>query len=354
MSLTIMTGLGTALAAALTMSVTRNLPLTGAVILGGVWAYPKVEEYEREQRTQQAFATPSTPLVTVPVNNAPVQESTSQSFVAVNNSFSPTIVYPAQNFAVPQTSPRAAHYDFEIDLPEPAEPVQPQPRLVETVTNISPLADRLKLIEKWLEDEGAIGLLSLIKATPLRVVGPQRSGKTTFVKALALLRQLYIPSHSVEAWSPDAEEWPESFKLHSTYSEMAHRMRHFCRRVDEGRKANQTTIMDEFGSYAPNGIPADLMLEAVQLSTMRAEKNGELVVFILHGATAQYLGDVKGLQTTLQTYKTIWLDRSEDKLGGGSPGKSFRITSGEQSQTIPRPAWFHPDFLLKAFPELTP
>ena len=353
MSLSILTILGTTLASALTMSATRNLPLTGAVALSGIWAYPKVEQYEREQRTQQAFATPSIPMVTVPVNNAPVQESSAQAVVAVNNSFSPTIVYPAQNFAVPQTSTAPAAYDFEIDLPEPA-PAQHQPRLVETVTNISPVADRLRLVEQWLENDGAIGLLSLVKATPLRVVGPQRSGKTTFVKALALLRQLYIPDHSVEAWSPDAEEWPGSFKLHSTYSEMAHRMRHFCRRVDEGRKANQTTIMDEFGSYAPNGIPADLMLEAVQLSTMRAEKNGELVVFILHGATAQYLGDVKGLQTTLQNYKTIWLDRSEDKLGGGSPGKSFRITSGEQSQTIPRPAWFHPDFLLKAFPELTP
>lgn len=340
MSLTVLSAIGTALAAGLTLSTTQSLPWAGAVVLGGIWAYPKVEEYEKQKLSQRLeLSRSSAPRTAIAIQS----ETQSQSYSGVVNNFNPVLNFGGG--VVPRP-------DFVIDLDALELPAQTQETPPEQVSTNSPLAQRLEWLERSLEDDGATGLLSLVAATPLRVIGPQRSGKSTFVKCLALLRKLYIPEHSIEAWSPDAEEWPQCFELHSSYREMAQRMRAFCQRVEAGKRANRTVIMDEFGSYAANGIGENLLKEAVKLSTMRAAKNGELVVFVLHGATAEYLGEVKGLQTSLQTYKTIYLDTSEDKFGKRSPGSTFRIVSDGQTQTITRPPWLTPHFLLKAFPEL--
>jgi hypothetical protein len=349
MSLTVVSTIGTVIAAGLTMSMTRSLPWTGAVILGGIWAYPKVEEYEQNQ-LKHRLATDVFPAPIAPIQvAAPTAEA--QAISGVVNHFNPVlnVGLPTLPSTPPVTENLNPAPDFHIDIDQyrQSAPKKPEPISVQ-----SPLEDKLQWLEDMLENDGAIGLLSLVAATPLRVIGPQRSGKSTFVKSLALLRQLYIPEHTVEAWSPDEEPWPDSFELYSTYQDMASRMRAFCNRVEQGKRANQTTIMDEFGSYAANGINGDLMEKAVKLSTMRAAKNGELVIFVLHGATAAYLGDVTGLQTSLQTYKTIFLDTKEDRLGNRSPGDTFRIVNDGQTATITRPPWLKPEFLLKAFPEL--
>ena len=232
-------------------------------------------------------------------------------------------------------------------------------------TSDSPIAERLAWLEQRLEQDGAAVLLRLVSATPLRVIGPQRSGKTTFVKTLALLRMLYLEGHSVEAWSPDDEtkdggQWPQCFELYGLkdgkpdYRSIAQRMTAMGARVDAGQRGNRTLVMDEFGSYGLSGIDHDLIKETVKVSMMRGAKNGELAVLILHGHTAEFLGQVTGLQGMLSGYRTIWLTTKEDKLGKASPGDTFKLTRGEECQTIPRPKWLTPDFLLGLFPELTP
>ena len=99
--------------------------------------------------------------------------------------------------------------DFEIDLPPvtprsqpPVPVVQPTPLPVPAIPQ-SPVAvqpepeifeddwqQRIDYLRGKLDEDGALPLLKLIGTTPLRVIGQQRSGKSTFVK---LILNLYQP-----------------------------------------------------------------------------------------------------------------------------------------------------------------
>jgi len=226
--------------------------------------------------------------------------------------------------------------------------------------------DRIAYLRARLDEDGALPLLKLVGTTPLRIIGQQRSGKSTFVKALAHLRTLFLDSKT-EVWSPDDEsqessgQWPKAFEVYGLtngkvdYRAIESRMQIMLTRIEKGnRDRKRTIIMDEFGSYGINDIPHALLKNLVQISMMRGAKMGELVILVLHGHTAEFLGGVKGMQTMLDQYTTVWLDREEDELGNAKPGRTFRITGIDGEQTIRRPQWLTAQYLEELFPELVP
>ena len=291
--------------------------------------------------------------------------------------------------------PQSLVPDFEIDLspvtprsqppvpvvqPEPApalwpdlpgldsEPeFDPEPAKTETATPraIKSYQERVQLLKDKLDRDGAIRLLSLVGTTPLRIIGQQRSGKSTFVKSLAHLRSIFLENHTTEVWSPDDEsaeatgQWPSSFEVHGLtngrvdYPAIEQRIRLFLSRIEQGKREGcRTLICDEFGSYGVNDIPHSLIKDLCQVSLMRAAKYGQLVIYVLHGHTAQFLGGVTGLQGLLEQYTSVYLDRTEDELGNAKPGNTFRIVSNGKEEIIRRPHWLAAQYRQQLFPEL--
>jgi hypothetical protein len=102
-------------------------------------------------------------------------------------------------------------------------------------------------------------LLKLVKSHPIRAVGVQRSGKTTLVKKLALLRMVLIPGHRVIAATPHHETgnpYPaKAFKVvgikkgERDYPAIEREWDAMAKRVQACTESSITTIWDEFGLF---------------------------------------------------------------------------------------------------------
>ncbi len=99
-------------------------------------------------------------------------------------------------------------------------------------------------------------LLGLVKSHPIRCVGVQRSGKTTFAKKLALLRLVLLPNHRVIASTPHYEptnSYPDAFQIvginngKRDYPAIRKEWNGLAQRVEDGNVNSITTLWDEFG-----------------------------------------------------------------------------------------------------------
>ncbi|MEB3313637.1 MAG: hypothetical protein VKL98_05775, partial [Cyanobacteriota bacterium] len=102
-------------------------------------------------------------------------------------------------------------------------------------------------------------LLRLVKAPPIRLVGLQRTGKSTFAQRLALLRMVLLPGHSA-AWATPHRELdnPVPSILNPTgytatgakdYGAIESLWVSTQERIDQGETVNLTAVWDEFGGY---------------------------------------------------------------------------------------------------------
>jgi hypothetical protein len=169
--------------------------------------------------------------------------------------------------------------------------------------------DRRALIARLREECPA--LLKLVKSHPIRAVGVQRSGKTTLVKRLALLRMVLIPGHRVIAATPhheSANPYPaQAFKVvgitkgQRDYPAIEREWDGLAARVAACTESSITTIWDEFGLFdqvMPIPERGDDKIKSVVKSCLRETmKFGEYPVFIIHGETAEFLPGSKGLVT---------------------------------------------------------
>ncbi|NES25835.1 MAG: hypothetical protein F6K41_44850, partial [Symploca sp. SIO3E6] len=148
-------------------------------------------------------------------------------------------------------------------------------------------------------------LLGLVKSHPIRCVGVQRSGKTTLVKKLALLRMVLLPNHQVIASTPHYEptnSYPDVFRIvginngKRDYPAITKEWNGLAKRVEEGQVNSITTIWDEFGLM--DQVLEEEAIATVLTSTLRETmKFGEYPVFIVHGETQAFLPGSKGLVT---------------------------------------------------------
>jgi len=93
-------------------------------------------------------------------------------------------------------------------------------------------------------------ILKLVKSQPIRAVGTQRTGKTTLVKKLALLRLLLLPSHKVVASTPHDEPdnlYPSVFQVVGVkggkrdYPAIARQWEAMATRIENGNRSSITT-----------------------------------------------------------------------------------------------------------------
>jgi hypothetical protein len=205
-------------------------------------------------------------------------------------------------------------------------------------------------------------LLGLVKSHPLRVVGVQRSGKTTLVKVLALLRMALIPSHNVIASTPHYEpgnDYPDVFRvvgltpnLKRDYPAIQREWNALASRIYESVKNNTTTVWDEFGVYGD--ILTEDELSSVLTSSLRESmKFGEYPIFIVHGETKAFIPGSNGLVGNF-LHSTVRVEaigekvKGEDGLETIRPTGKFKVRDLDKTQTSGKiPDWLTEEFLLE-------
>jgi len=206
-------------------------------------------------------------------------------------------------------------------------------------------------------------LYKLIQAPPIRIVGRQRTGKTTLAKLLCLSRMIAMQGHKVHAITPHFEggnPYPRMFRIYGfdpvqrirKGQEIADQWFKYADRNKKNAIANLTTIWDEFGSYADFIEEEDL---SGNLASMlrEASKRKEFPIFLVHGETARFLPGAKGMVTVfnegtvrVETFGAL----VEDDMGLEvmRPTGQFSVDFGDgEILTGQVPSWLTEEYLLK-------
>lgn len=185
------------------------------------------------------------------------------------------------------------------------EPLDAEIDPIEDAAEVSPDARR-DLIARLRAECPA--LLKLVKSHPIRAVGVQRSGKTTLVKKLALLRMILLSGHRVVACTPHYkpnEGYPTVFKIAGItpdkkrdYPAISREWKNMSDGVESCQEQNKTYVYDEFGIF--DKVVDEETIKANLTSALRETmKFGIYPVFILHGETAAFMPGSKGLVTVV-------------------------------------------------------
>lgn len=203
-------------------------------------------------------------------------------------------------------------------------------------------------------------ILKLLKSQPIRVVGTQRTGKTTIVKKLALLRLLLLPNHKVIASTPHYEPenpYPSVFEVVGVqagkrdYAAIKKQWDAMAIRIENCERNSITTVWDEFGLF--NQVMQEEKLTSVLTSTVReATKHGEYPVFIVPGETQAFLpGSEEGvtifLNSTVRVETIGEVVTGADGLDEMRPTGNFRVTWLDGSREVGQiPQWLTEEFLI--------
>jgi hypothetical protein len=205
-------------------------------------------------------------------------------------------------------------------------------------------------------------LLDLVESHPLRVVGVQRSGKTTLVKILTLLRMVLIPGHKVIAATPHYEpgnEYPDVFHVvgltpnrKRDYPGVQREWNALASRIYESVKGNTTTVWDEFGVYGD--ILSEEELSSVLTSCLRESKKfGEYPIFVVHGETKMFIPGSNGLVGNF-LHSTVRVEAIGEKVKGTNglntirPTGKFKVRDLDKTQSSGKiPNWLTEKFLLE-------
>ena len=204
----------------------------------------------------------------------------------------------------------------------------------------------------------------LLKRKPLLVVGPQGSGKTTFVKFLAMLRSLLL-GHQIKVSDPHAHnnDWFDSWEVVGSqydYKEIDRALKDYFQRLKSSNVA-VTSVWDEVTNYADNcrSDESERFLKSV-LADCR--KSDEFPILLSHGETLGSLGGGKGGASKMKTegLTTLKLLRKSDSMGVDTPafrGYLSGLDYAEDGKPISysvelNSSWMNPEYLLNLFPEL--
>ncbi|MBD2156026.1 hypothetical protein [Leptolyngbya sp. FACHB-16] len=208
-------------------------------------------------------------------------------------------------------------------------------------------------------------LLKLIKSPPIRLVGAQRTGKSTFARVLLLLRLLFLAGHKAAYATPHIEaDNPVHAQLnpfgHSADGKDYRTIERFWagvqKAIDGGKQLSLSIVWDEFGSYDEfeNG---DLLGKSLRSLLRESSKHGYFPILVAHGDQASFYPGVENILTTLQksTVKVETLGEARGDFGEMVPtGRALMTWLDGLVEELTLPSWLTVDFLLSLLPAVTP
>ena len=257
---------------------------------------------------------------------------------------------------IPQPIPVAA---VPLPVSHTQEPIK---QLPVQATDTSFQGRKQQLWELIQSDAPWLG--KLLKRKPLLVVGPQGSGKTTFVKFLAMLRSLLL-GHQIKVSDPPAHNnsWFDTWEVVGSeydYKAIDKALKDYFNRLKHS-KIPTTSIWDEVTNYADNckSDEAERFLKSVLADCRKSE---DYPVLLSHGETLGSLGGGKGGASKMKTegLTTLKLLRESDSMGVDKPafkGYLSGLDYAEDGKPISysvelNSSWMNPEYLLNLFPEL--
>jgi len=236
-----------------------------------------------------------------------------------------------------------------------APPPEALPEAVSLVTDT--LQDRLKI--------DCPALLLLVKAPPIRLVGHQRTGKSSFARKLALIRLILLPAHTAAWCTPHLEKdnrLPVELNPIGYAPSGAKNMSAIEDKwidtqgdIDAGKQLNQTIVWDEFGCYDTFENP-DVLGQSLRSLLRESSKHGYHPILIAHGDQATFYPGVKNILTTLKqgTVKIETIGEAADDFGTMRPTGKFRIydRDSENFKELQVPPWLTEDYLLGLLPKI--
>jgi hypothetical protein len=240
------------------------------------------------------------------------------------------------------------HQGEELASPSPA------PTMATTTTASYP--GREELIARLKAE--APELLRLVKAPPIRLVGLQRTGKSTFAQRLTLLRMVLLPGHSA-AWATPHKEAdnpvpsilaPVGYTATGAkdYPSIEALWVNTQARIDQGEQVNQTVVWDEFGGY-DSFQDVELLKGSLRSLLREATKHQYYPILIAHGDQASFYPGVANILSTikLSTVKVETHGQPADDFGTMAPTGRAMITwlDGSTSE-VTWPTWLTADYLL--------
>jgi hypothetical protein len=201
-------------------------------------------------------------------------------------------------------------------------------------------------------------LLRLVKAPPIRLVGLQRTGKSTFAQRLTLLRMTLLPGHSAAWATPHREQDnpvpailnPVGYTSTGAkdYPSIEALWVNTQARIDQGETVNMTAVWDEFGGY-DQFQDQELLKGSLRSLLREATKHGYHPILIAHGDQASFYPGVTNILSTikLSTVKVETIGAVADDFGTMGPTGKATITwlDGSISE-VTWPAWLTQDYLL--------
>ena len=301
--------------------------------------------------TIRQHETLSAPTVLGIPTNAPIPTP-----VAAPTKLEPPTAIPTEN-AETSSAPVDAPPRVE-NSPIPSAPVEPaRPQVSPLPTTIAELQARIKA--------ECPALLRLVKAHPIRLVGIQRTGKSTLAKKLALLRLLLIPEHRVLAATPHYEQsnpYPACFQVvgyrgsgRRDMAEIESAWNQVQQAIDHGQFFNLTPIWDEFGSYADHFEDAEALTLSLRSNLRESIKHGIHPIYVLHGESAQFISGGKGLiRALLQgTVRVETIGEEIDDFGTMAPtGKAIIRWLNGAKEDLVLPLWLTEELLLNFLPSI--
>jgi hypothetical protein len=228
------------------------------------------------------------------------------------------------------------------------------PTMATTTTATYP--GREELIARLKQE--APELLRLVKAPPIRLVGLQRTGKSTFAQRLALLRMVLLPGHTTAWATPHREADNPVPPLLNPVGYTAGGAKDYPAiealwvntqgRIDQGEQVNLTAVWDEFGGYDAfeNG---ELLKGSLRSLLREATKHSYHPILIAHGDQASFYPGVANILTTVRnsTVKVETIGEAVDVFGTMAPtGKAVITWLDGSTSDVTWPAWLTQDYLL--------
>lgn len=311
----------------------------GGPLLVGAWAWNNIQYAEKHHKLRQPMksAEPPAPEALPMVDTSELPTTRAGGHWSENPNQSPTT--PEPPLRSPEVQAMATALAQRLERPA-----------------ATPTVDSSGLLERLKAECPEI--LRLVKAPPIRLVGLQRTGKSTFAQRLTLLRMALLEGHSARWATPHREadnpvptalqplgHTSTGAKDYPAIETLWAKIQHA---IDQGKALNLTVVWDEFGGYDQF---SDLNLLSNNLKAMlrEATKFGYHPILIAHGDQASFYPGVTGILGTLKasTIKVETIGQPKDAFGTMAPTGRAVVTwlEGTDSQ-ITWPDWLTTDYLL--------